>query len=321
MPVIPSRYSVPWYWRNGHLQTIWPALTRKVSGIHYEREQIATADNDFLNLDWCKTGQGSRDLVLISHGLEGSSDTPYARGMCRAANLQGWDAMVWNYRGCNGAVNKQLRYYHSGDTGDLITVLQHVLNHTQYQNIYLIGFSVGGNITLKLLGERLHAIDPRIRCAVTFSVPCDLAASAMHLARWDNQIYMRRFVKSLTQKIRDKAVAYPGVFDLDVLPQIKTFEQFDDVFTAPMFGYANAKAYWKANSCKQFLKNIQLPTLLISALNDPFFGQECYPIEEAKENDYFYLEIPEHGGHCGFYTSNGYWSELRAIEFIREFGG
>ena len=317
MPLIPSTYSTPWYFRNGHLQTILPAIARKISGINYQRERIATNDDDFLDLDW--SGVGSNKLVLISHGLEGSSETQYAKGMCKAANACGMDAIVWNYRGCSGTINRQPRYYHSGDTADLHLVIQHILALAKYTHIYLIGFSVGGNITLKYLGEDQFRISPLIKCAVTFSVPCDLAGCAAHLARLQNTIYIRRFIKSLTHKIKIKAAVFPHILDVQKLNGIKNFQQFDTNFTAPLHGYKSAEEYWQVNSCKQFLKNIKIPTLIVTALNDPFFSPCCYPIIEAQQNENLYLEMPKYGGHCGFgipFHESTYWSETRAMDFI-----
>ncbi len=321
MPLVSSTYSTPWYFRNGHLQTILPAIARKIVGIKYQRERIATKDNDFLDLDWSRVG--SQKLVLISHGLEGSSETQYAKGMCKAANASGIDALVWNYRGCSGNINNQPRYYHSGDTADLHCVIQHVLALGKYTEVYLIGFSVGGNITLKYLGENKFCISPLIKCAVTFSVPCDLAGCAAHLARVQNTIYMRRFIKSLTHKIKIKAQIFPQILNAEKLKGIKNFQQFDARFTAPLHGYNSAEEYWQANSCKQFLKNIDIPTLIVNAQNDPFLPPSCYPIAEANFNTNLYLETPQYGGHCGFglpFQKQFYWSESRAMEFIKTFG-
>lgn len=322
MPIIPSLYQSPWYYQNGHLQTIIPAIARKISGIKYQRERITTPDDDFLDLDWSKVG--GKELVIITHGLEGSSTTGYSLGMCKAANLQGWDAVAYNLRGCSGAINRQPRYYHSGETSDLHTVINHILDLNQYRKIYLVGYSVGGNITLKYLGEGKFPISEHIACAVTFSVPCDLEATAKHLANIGNYIYMKRFITSLCQKIKAKAVLFPHLFQTDKLNGIKNFEQFDNQFTAPLYGYASAQAYWDANSCKQFLPLIKIPSLIVTAQNDPFFPEECYPKKEAMENNNLFLEMPEHGGHCGFgppLENNSYWSEHSAIEFIKAHRG
>lgn len=319
MPILHSTYSTPWYFCNGHLQTILPAIARKVRDVNYERERIITSDDDYLDLDWSFVG--SQQLVLISHGLEGSSETQYAKGMCKAANKRNIDALVWNYRGCSGALNKQPRFYHSGETGDLDTVIRHVSALGKYTQIFLIGFSVGANITLKYLGEQKYPIHEVIKCAVTFSVPCDLAGCAAHLARRENLIYMKRFLKSLSGKIKSKAIIYPQIFDVRNLKNVKNFQHFDTQYTAPLHGYTNAEAYWEANSSKQFLKNITIPTLIVTAQNDPFLSPSCYPIEQAQSNKNLFLEMPKYGGHCGFglpWNNLEYWSESRALAFINE---
>ncbi|WMJ73571.1 alpha/beta fold hydrolase [Cytophagaceae bacterium ABcell3] len=311
-------YQSPAYLYTGHLQTILPALFRRVGNVHYRRERIVTDDNDFLDLDW-STPNNSNHLVIISHGLEGDSCRPYVLGMVRALNLKGSDVLAWNYRGCSGEANKQIRSYHSGFTSDLHYVIQHVLAKQQYDSLYLLGFSVGGNITLKYLGEQKFTIPSEVRCAVNFSVPCNLETTAYHLARFRSKIYMQRFIKSLTSKLKEKDKLFPGTLDLSKLGAIKNFYQFDSQYTAPMFGYKSAKAYWQENSSIHYIKNITLPTLIVSAANDPFLTKECFPISEAEKKSNILLEIPATGGHCGFYEANSegiYWSEKRAIEFI-----
>ncbi|TAH25117.1 MAG: alpha/beta fold hydrolase [Cytophagales bacterium] len=317
MAIITSNYQPNCLFRNGHVQTIFPALLRSINGFNYQRERIITPDEDFLDLDWSKVG--SKNLALISHGLEGSSDTAYAKGMSKILNKHQIDALVWNYRGCSGEINLLPRYYHSGETGDLQTVINHILALNQYESIYLLGFSVGGNITLKYLGEQSSNIHPLIKSAITYSVPCDLEASAKHLSKIQNKIYLKRFIKSLVFKIKEKAKIFPESFDITAIESIVNFEQFDNQFTAPMFGYASANEYWKSNSSKYFINSITLPTLIITAENDPFFTKACFPIEETKHHPKVDLELNKYGGHCGFgYSpfSNQFYSEQRTIEFL-----
>jgi hypothetical protein len=319
MPLLQnSDYISPFYMFSGHLETILPALFRKAGNVFYARERITTNDQDFLDLDWSKVG--SRKLVLISHGLEGDSHSPYNLGMVKALNKVGWDALAWNYRGCSGELNKVCRFYHSGETKDLHFVLQHVV--PQYDEIALIGFSIGGNITLKYLGEQHTSIHPKIRSAACFSVPCHLESGAMHLAKAANKVYLNRFLKSLKNKIRTKEAAMPGTFDLTDIDKISNFQEFDDKYTAPLNGFKNAKEYWNDSSSIFYIKNISIPTLLVNAKNDPFLTEKCYPIEEAKLNENFFLEIPTKGGHVGFFFHNkdyNFWSEKRAIEFIKNY--
>lgn len=321
MPVIDnSEYSAPYYLFSRHLETILPALFRKVGNIFYTRERIFTPDNDFLDLDWSE--RGSDTLVVVSHGLEGDTQTGYMKGMIRTLNMEGWDALAWNYRGCSGEMNRLCRFYHSGETKDLDFVLHHAISKNRYRNILLVGFSIGGNITLKYLGEKKEAIHPLVRAAVTFSVPCHLESAARHLTKSFNKVYLRRFLRSLEEKIRAKASVLPGSLSTEGIEKISDFLEFDNRYTAPMNGFRDAHEYWEHSSSLFYLPAIRIPTLLVNAQNDPFLSPECYPVKEAEENPFLFLEMPEKGGHVGFYSRNRegrYWSEARTVEFIRSY--
>jgi hypothetical protein len=208
--------------------------------------------------------------------------------------------------------------YHSGATDDLHAVVSHALKSHPATSIDLIGFSLGGNLTLKYLGENQDRLSNKIHRAVVFSVPCDLACSSRQLSRSSNKIYMERFLRALRSKIEEKNRRFPDQLDLTDIRRIRNFEMFDDRFTAPIHGFASAADYWEKNSSRQFIPHIQRETLLINAMNDPFLGPACHPFEEAAANPVFHLESPQEGGHVGFVSggSNRYWSELRALEFL-----
>jgi len=318
MPIIvPSTYRAPRLLSNGHVQTLYSTLFRKVRGVHYQRERITTPDDDFLDLDWSRIG--SQRLAILSHGLEGNTRRPYMSGMVRALNAGGWDALGWNYRGCSGEPNKQLRAYHSGSTDDLQIVITHVMAQGIYSDIVLIGFSLGGNITLKYVGERGPQIDPMIKKAVAFSVPCDLKCGALKMAQPANKPYQAMFLRALHERIKRKAQILPDQMSDDGFDQIRSFKDFDDRYIAPIHGFKNAEDYWEKANSKQFLPHICIPTLLVNAKNDPFLAAPCYPFEEAEANPNFFLEVPESGGHVGFIAFNNrgeYWSESRAMEFL-----
>jgi uncharacterized protein len=316
MPVISnSKYIPPRWLTNGHMQTIFPLL-RKVHGIRYRRERFITADEDFLDLDWAENG--SKRIAILSHGLEGNTRRNYVLGMVRALHRRGWDALAWNYRSCSGEPNRKLRWYHSGDTADLHAVILHAAVREAYSEIALIGFSLGGNITLKYLGEQGASLHPLIAKAVAFSVPCDLSSSAIKLAKPANKLYMIRFMKTLRQKVRDKKRMFPGLIEDQNLHRIRTFVQFDDQYTAPIHGFKNAEDYFAQCSSRQFLTRIRIPALLVNALNDPFLDQSSFPYEEAAVSSHFFFESPQSGGHMGFVAfGNGeYWSETRALQFL-----
>lgn len=322
MPLLPaSAYRPAALLANGHLQTIAASTLRRVPEVRYQRERLELPDGDFVDLDWswAKAGQPARRLGIISHGLEGDSNRPYVRGMARALNQAGFDALAWNYRGCGGETNRLLRAYHLGDTDDLAEVIRHATEAKAYPEIYLTGFSAGGNVTLKYLGENAARVPAQVKRAAVFSVPTDLKASSVHISRWQNQIYLRRFMNSLKEKMRVKDSHLPGQLDLTELNQLRDFPQFDERYTAPLHGFASADDYYEQSASGRYLAGIRIPTLLVNALNDPFLPASCYPRDAATASQFFFLETPAGGGHVGFNEggpAGPYYSERRAIDFF-----
>lgn len=313
-----TNYQPPFGFRSAHLQTIYPTVIRRVPRITDERERIATPDGDFLDLDWARQ-QTSTKLAVLTHGLEGKACGQYSQGMARALQRAGWHVLAWNFRGCSGEPNRSIQSYHSGATDELQIVLDHIFTTTSYRQVSLIGFSLGGNLTLQYLGQQAASLDVRIRSAAALSVPCDLAASSKRLEHWQNRFYMARFMRSLREKVREKATRFPGEIDLEGLAAMRTFAQFDDRYTAPIHGFKDAKDYWTRCSCRHVLDQITVPSLLINALDDPFLTPECFPYKAAASNPRFHLETPEHGGHLGFVEFNKageYWSERRVVAFL-----
>jgi uncharacterized protein len=318
MPVIASSFGTPILLRNGHFQTIVRALFRKPDPGIFSRERITTPDDDFLDLDWIKTGHES--LVIICHGLEGSSHGSYVTVMAAFMSDNGYDILAMNFRSCSGEMNVLPRFYHSGETGDLDFVIKHVINPGNYKSIYLIGFSIGGNVILKYLGEQSGNINPAIKRTVTFSVPVHLASSAARMNRFSSKLYLSEFLKSLKSKIVQKNRVMPNEISIEGINEIKSFEAFDEKYTAPLHGFKNAAEYYKAASSLYYLDKIKIPILIVNALDDPFLSPECYPVEIAKASKYLFLEMPGSGGHLGFISNhiNGInWVEERALEFIR----
>lgn len=317
--LVSTSYQPPFVLQNGHFQTIFPSLFRRVRDVSYHRIRISTPDDDFIDLD--RASVGGDKLGVIAHGLEGSSCRSYVLGMVQALNAQGWDAVAWNFRGCSGEPNRQIRFYHSGDTDDLNTVLKEILNRFDYRHIALIGFSMGGNVILKFLGEYSARMHPSIKAGIAFSVPCDLASAAHKLKQPSNLIYMRRFLLNLHEKIRIKMKQFPGRIDDKGYHLIHSFKEFDERYTAPLHGFESAEDYWAKSSSKGFLHRISIPVLMVNALDDPFLSSSCYPYEEALNNPCFFLEAPRFGGHVGFmgYGNGGnrYWSETRTVQFLK----
>lgn len=303
-------YSPPAVLINRHVETILPSLIRRVAFQPAERERVTTPDNDFLDLDWYRSG--SRKCVIISHGLEGNSERAYVRGMARAFFSNGFDALAWNFRGCSGEVNRQLRFYHSGATDDLGTVIRHAAE--RYDQLILVGFSLGGNLTLKYLGE--GDVHPKVFKGIAFSVPVNLHTSCVEISKPANRIYAWRFLRKLKQKVRMKAALRSDI-DVRGIQSISSLIDFDDRYTGPIHGFTGAVDYYTKCSSLYFLGKIRVPTLLVNALNDPFLARDCYPDPDPASS--LQVEYPEHGGHVGFtlFNSKGlYWSELRALAFV-----
>lgn len=311
MAATPS-YTPPGVLFNPHLETIYPSLLRSVRMNAPEVERLETPDDDFLILDWYR--QGSPHCAVISHGLEGNSRRSYVRGMVKALFDDGHDVLAWNYRGCSGEVNRQLRFYHSGATDDLHTVVTRAA--LEYNKLFLVGFSLGGNLTLKYLGEKIAST--QVRGAVTFSVPLNLHTSCLAISRPGNWVYTQRFLRSLKNKVRSKH-ALRTVIDVDQVGKISSLFEFDDLITGPLHGFTDALDYYTRCSSLQALPFIQVPTLVVNARNDPFLSPECFPDPSSNPNIQF--EYPHRGGHVGFslFNENGvYWSEQRAIAFLND---
>ena len=306
--------------QSGNIASLFPPLFRPTPAMYPVAERIETPDGDFLDLDYhpCRIGQ-SRKLAIISHGLEGNSRRKYTMGMARAVTGIGFNAICWTQRGASNEPNRKVRSYHSGETEDLHTIISHCLNRGEYNQVVLIGFSMGGNQILKYLGEDLGRIPKEIAAAVTFSVPVDLSAAERTIALPSRRVYFEYFMRGLRGKVLNKAQLFPGQIDASKLEGVQSLRDFDDVFTAPNNGFEDAEDYYTRSSSKQFLKNINVPTLLVNAQDDPFLPQECYPIDEAQNHELLSLEMPKYGGHVGFVQSNPdnvYWSESRATSYL-----
>lgn len=322
MPVLQqTTYSPPRFLNNGHALTIWPNLFRKVDYSYRQSVRLETADDDFIDIDLSYDAQSppSEKVVILSHGLEGHSHRPYMLGMTKALAAQGWHVVARNFRSCSGVPNKAVCLYHSGETEDLDLVVRYCLNQG-YTRIALVGFSMGGNQTLKYLGERVS--HPALVGSVVFSVPCDLVGSAERLSHFSHRLYMYYFMRSLRAKVKEKALRYPEKIDPKDLERVRTFKEFDERFTAPLHGFTSAMDYWTHTSSLRFLSGISVPTLLVNAKDDPFLSPKCYPEKQAAEHAHLHLEQPEHGGHTGFVTFNTplYWSEQRTVNFLETLG-
>ena len=325
MPLVKEcSYKAPFWFPGGNVQTFVSRLVCFVPNVSFEREQLELADGDFLLVDWAyasgDAAKPSRNLVILSHGLEGDSSRSYMRAMAVVMLRRGWDVLARNFRGCGGPMNRLPTMYHSGDTADLRVVANHAVMRG-YASISLVGFSMGANQLLMHLGKEAEDVLPCVVRAVAVSVPCDLAESSAELARFRNRIYMEYFLRTLRSKVREKHSLFPDLFPLAGLDAMRTFKEFDDRFTAPLGGFASAEDYWEKASSLPYLARVQIPTLILNAANDPFLGEKSYPVEDALVNPSLYLMIPEHGGHVGFPSWGGKsvgWLENTVADFLTE---
>jgi predicted alpha/beta-fold hydrolase len=316
LPACPEMQPPVWL-KGGHLQTIFPALfgqqflTQRPS---FRRERLATPDGDFLDLDWLvspttphaetsPTAAASALLVLF-HGLEGSSESPYAQFFGQSASQYGWAYVVVHFRGCSGEINQTPRAYHSGDYAEIDWILSTLASRlTSSQALLAVGISLGGNALMRWAGEKGHtvrAVGPRVHAAAAISSPLDLAASGQSIDQGLNRwLYARHFLRTMVKKARAKHQQYPGLFDLAAVERATTLRAFDDAFTAPLHGFADVDDYWKRASAKPMLPAVAIPALIVNACNDPFVPQASLPTEEHVGNRVS-IWRPQVGGHVGF---------------------
>jgi len=306
--------------KNKHVNTLYRFLF-STTRVNFKRKRIETNDNDFIDLDFSKVN--SDNIVIIIHGLEGSSSSNYMQTVTETLNNANIDVVAFNMRGCSGEPNRLLSSYHSGKTEDLLRVIQFLENNYNYHQIHIVGYSLGGNLTIKFMGEFANKMPKSVFSAVGISVPCDLKGSVEAISKVENRIYMNGFLKTLKAKAKQKSEKFPeaNISLLDI-NKAKDFYVFDDLFTAPINGFIDADDYWQKSSCKQFIKYINLPTMLISAKDDPFLNEDCFPIQESIANDYFTFLQTEYGGHLGFVTGfklkKQRWIENKILDFIVE---
>lgn len=298
-------YRAPRWLPGPHAQTIWPALFAPRPPVLFERSTWDTPDGDFVEIDEAVGPRRAHDaaapLLVLFHGLEGGSRSHYARALSAAALVRGWRAVVVHFRGCGGSPNRMPRAYHSGDSEEVDWVLARMRDtRARGAPIFAVGVSLGGNVLLKWLGERGRAA-MHVQAAVAVSPPQDLQAGADALARGFNRVYTRNFLATLKRKSLGMLERHPGLVDADRVAAARTLAEFDDVVTAPLHGFADARDYYRRASCKQYLPGITVPTLVVNARNDPFLPAAALagPGEASAAVTLCY---PEEGGHVGFAT-------------------
>ena len=313
-----SSYQPNLPFKSGHFNTIYRTLFHKME-VSFERERMETSDQDFMDLDFTRTG--SKKLVVILHGLEGSSQSTYMKALTLVLKEEAMDSVAVNFRGCSGEANRLLSSYHSGKTDDLAEVFNYLEKHHEYDEYFLVGYSLGGNLALKYLGEGRSDISSKLKAAVAVSVPCDLKGSSEEISKFWNRVYMQRFLISLKKKTLEKLELFPEArLERERVGRVQNFLDFDNLYTAPVHGFTDAFDYWARNSCNQFLEGIQIPSLLITSTDDPFLSETCFPFKEAKSHRYFHLEATRFGGHVGFNSQfnkgSGFWLERRIAGYF-----
>lgn len=312
-------FKAAWWFRNPHFQTIWPALFRSVPRPDYQRQRIELQDGDFIDIDWCGESQTDKPVAILLHGLEGSSDSQYIRGLADLFSKQGWCTAAINFRGCSGETNRLARSYHSGATADLDEVVALISKRLPETALHAIGFSLGGNLLLKWCAEKGNSCP--LHTAVAVSVPYDLSIASKTLddKKGFTSIYRRRLLKSLKQKALHKVRSGLIEQDASAIHNIRSLAEFDQQLTAPLHGFESADDYYSKSSCSQYLSRITIPTLLIHAADDPFMDSHGIPGPDDL-SDSTQLELHRHGGHVGFYQpslrGSSYWLETRIAEYL-----
>lgn len=317
----PSYRSPAWL-PGGHAQTIYPRFL-PLAPSPYRRERWETPDGDFIDLDWntaAPTADG-HPLVILFHGLEGSSQSHYARALMGALHDAGRPGVVVHFRGCSGELNLLPRAYHSGDSSEIDWILRRFRQMHPARPLYAVGVSLGGNVLLKWLGEQEDAATDILQAAAAVSCPFDMSACGHQLARGPNRIYTRYFLRTLKRFAAAKLRCHPDLFDEQRMRRARTLYDFDDVVTAPLHGFAGAEDYWRRASSKPWLGGIRVPTLLINARNDPFLPAEALPDrhQASKRVEFAYTD---EGGHVGFLTGpfpgRIDWLPQRLLRFFNE---
>jgi len=320
MPNLKNRYFPPVLFRNHHISTIYAAFFRKVSPVAQTRERLELEDGDFMDLDWSYSVSGtSKKVLIILHGLEGNAQRPYILGLASYFNQNGWDVAALNFRGCSGEINRLYKSYNAGATADLDLIISHIISKNRYNNLALNGFSLGGNLMLKYLGEG-NELPSQLKAAVAISAPCDLHGSLKKLEEPKNRIYSERFIKNLKEQLYLREKHFPENLQKQQISACKNLFSIDDLYTSKAHGFENAIDYYQKSSALPFIPNISIPTLLINAKNDSFLSPSCSPVTIAENNPNFYLEMPDHGGHVGFLQNKKQtYTEERALVFIESF--
>jgi len=297
------QFSSPWWLAGGHSQTIYPATLMYKPELALRRERWITPDQDFIDVDFLE-GEADRPCLVLFHGLEGSSDSHYARALMAKLQQLGWSGAIPHFRGCSGEPNQAPRFYHSGDSQEIDWIIRRL--HYEFKTkhpdakFYASGVSLGGNALLRWLGESQHEAS-FIDAACAVSAPLDLTNSGATLSRGFNRVYTRNFLQTLKPKCLHKLKQFPKLFDQERMLASKNLYEFDNIVTAPLHGYRDVDDYWHRASACWVLNDIRVPSLVLNAQNDPFMPAQFLP---KTASSYVTLDYPQEGGHVGFATGS-----------------
>ena len=305
--ILESEFRVPWWLNNSHLQTVWGSAVRRTETPETIHQRIELEDGDFIDLEWLVNDvEKNAPVLLLLHGLEGSIDSTYIQGLLQSPRARTWNTVVMHFRSCGPELNRLPRSYHSGETEDLSEILEIIKSQHPKSKIMAAGFSLGGNVLLKYLGE--SAYQSKIDIAAAVSVPFLLSAASTRLDKGFSRLYRNRLLKELKKKTNDKLNLFNANFTLTTtdIEKINTFYDFDDQITAPLHGFKNGEDYYQRSSSRQFLKSIERPTFILHSKDDPFMIKEVVPREEEL-SEKVTLELSSSGGHVGFVTGKYPW--------------
>jgi len=319
MPILEDDYQVknPLF-KNKHISTIYPTQFRRIKiPNQLKRHRLITYDEDFIDCDM--TPHENEKAAILFHGFEGSSMSRYMLGMAQHLLRHQWDVILVNFRGCSGVPNRLARAYHAGDYKDVAFVVNSISEEKSYEHLALIGFSLGGNIILNYL-TRYSNLPDNLSAAVAISTPIDLRDTVAQIMNRENLIYSHNFYRKLMRKIKRKQQEYPDLLPYDHILRSKNIDEFDANYTVPFHGFKDTSDYRTQSSSLFYLHNLEHPTLLLNAKNDPFLTPTCFPFEIAAQNNYLYLLPPKHGGHCGFWKpGNIFYHEEKTVNFLNGF--
>lgn len=312
--------------KNRHLQTLYSSIFRKVPDIDVQEEMFELSDGDFVECNWYNrpSDEGSTPIVVLFHGLAGSVNSPYIKGLMLKLKKSGYSSVLMHFRGCSNKMNRLARSYHSGDTDDAKEWFAHLKQKYPKSSIYAVGYSLGGNMLLKLLGE-LKENSP-VKAAVAISAPMQLEISANRMNSGFSRLYQYLLMKDLKEHLKEKYSTHDmksliGI-DKEDIDKFKTFWELDNAYTAPIHGFSSAKDYYAKSSSREYLKDITTNTLIIYSLDDPFMTPKILP-KKSEVSKRVKLEIHRYGGHVGFISGNiftpKYWLEDRIINYFEQF--